>query len=88
MLQTGISLVIKFKGSLNAECAVRPPGSNVAAMPDDATAIAILFSFRTLARDGDAAPGAIAHICNEAPTHVALSTIAHICKLAPRSLRV
>ena len=49
MLQTGISLVIKFKGSLNAECAVRPHGSNVAAMPDDATAIAILFSFRTLA---------------------------------------
>ena len=44
MLQTGISLVIKFKGSLNAECAVRPPGSNVAAMPDDATARAISYT--------------------------------------------
>ena len=39
-------------------------------------------------RDGDAAPAAIAHICNEAHTHVALSTIAHICKLAPRSPRI
>ena len=47
MLQTGVSVVIKFKGSLNAECAVRPPGSNVAAVPDDATSRAILFCCRT-----------------------------------------
>lgn len=36
-----LSSVAIFKGSLNVECAVRPPSKSVAAMPDDATANAI-----------------------------------------------
>jgi len=41
MLHTGFSVNTKFSGSLKVEWAVLPPCSNVAAIPDDATAIAI-----------------------------------------------
>ena len=41
ILVTGCSNVSGFRGSLNAECAVRPPSKSVAAMPEDATAKAI-----------------------------------------------
>lgn len=40
-------------GSLNVECAVRPPSNKVAAIPDDATANAIFCCDRILARIND-----------------------------------
>jgi len=41
MLHTGKSLFIIVRGNLNIERDVRPPGNNVAAIPDDATHNAI-----------------------------------------------
>lgn len=38
MLQVGLSLLLRSKGNLNAECAVRPPDNRVDAIPDEATA--------------------------------------------------
>ncbi|GFQ66419.1 hypothetical protein TNCT_559451 [Trichonephila clavata] len=39
----------KSSGNLKAECAVRPPASRFAAMPEEATATAMSFSFLTKA---------------------------------------
>lgn len=47
ILQVGVSEYARSSGNFNAEWAVRPPSSNVAAMPDDASASAISFLFRT-----------------------------------------
>ena len=44
-----IELDVNLKGILNLECAVRPPGSSKAAIPDEATAKAIFFCDLTLA---------------------------------------
>ena len=41
MLHVGVSIIWMFNGNFNAECAVLPPGSNVAAIPDDAIAKAM-----------------------------------------------
>ena len=41
---------VGFRGMLNLECAVRPPGNRRAAIPEVATAIAILPSDRTFAK--------------------------------------
>ena len=50
MLQSGASQCVKFRGSFSVECAVRPPWSSVAAIPEEATAIAILDRCRIFAR--------------------------------------
>ena len=50
ILQTGVSDCAKFKGIFRVECAVLPPVSNVDAIPDDATAMAIFLFFRMWAR--------------------------------------
>ena len=46
-LQTDVD--VNLNGILNLECAVRPPGNNKAAMPEDATANAIFFWDLTVA---------------------------------------
>jgi hypothetical protein len=38
MLHVGVSVHCMFNGTFKADSAVRPPGSNVAAIPDDARA--------------------------------------------------
>lgn len=50
MLQVGVSVNCKFNGNLNAECAVLPPSRSVAAIPDEATANAMLFCARMVAK--------------------------------------
>lgn len=49
MLQTGDSVLTKFRRSLKAEWAALPPVRRVAAIPDDATARAMYVLCRTLA---------------------------------------
>ncbi|GFT27828.1 hypothetical protein TNCV_10461 [Trichonephila clavipes] len=48
-----IWFIMNVQWRLNVECAVRPPSSKVAAMPDDATANAIFCCDRILARIND-----------------------------------
>ena len=50
MLQIVVSSCAKLRGNLKVEFAVLPPFNNVAAMPEDATASAILFWLRTFAK--------------------------------------
>jgi len=45
MLHT--ELAVSMIGILKRECAVRPPGNMIAALPEEATAIAMPFSART-----------------------------------------
>ncbi|GFW79936.1 hypothetical protein TNCV_3899371 [Trichonephila clavipes] len=47
ILQVALSDLAKSSGNLKAECAVRPPASRVAAMPEEATATVMSFSFLT-----------------------------------------
>lgn len=49
MLQVGVSLLCIFNGNFSAEWAVLPPSSKVAAIPDEASASAILFCERIVA---------------------------------------
>ena len=50
MLQVGRSVLCKFSSSLKVECAVFPPDRSVAAIPDEATAIAMSPCSRIFAR--------------------------------------
>ena len=50
MLQMGMSIAYKSKGILKVLCKVRPPVNNVAAIPLDAVANAILPSDRSFAK--------------------------------------
>ncbi|GFR31317.1 hypothetical protein TNCT_243131 [Trichonephila clavata] len=53
ILQVALSDLSKSSGNLKAECAVQPPASRVAAMPEDATAMSlflIIKANRTLSR--------------------------------------
>lgn len=48
ILHSDSSIYVKSRRSLRVEWVVRPPGSNVAAIPDEATAIAIFYPFLIL----------------------------------------
>ena len=50
MLHTGISIACKSSGTLKVLCKVQPPVNNIAAIPLDAVANAILPSDRSLAK--------------------------------------
>ena len=50
MLHMGMSIACKSSGILKVLCNLRPPVNNVAAMPLDAVANAILPSYRSFAR--------------------------------------
>ncbi|GFY24706.1 uncharacterized protein TNCV_1017521 [Trichonephila clavipes] len=50
MLHVGVSSLARLRGNLKTECAVRPPLSNAAAIPEEATANATLRSLRIFAR--------------------------------------
>ncbi|GFU81986.1 hypothetical protein TNCV_516671 [Trichonephila clavipes] len=50
MLHIGVSSLARLRGNLKTECAVHPPLSNVAAIPEEATANATLRSLRIFAR--------------------------------------
>ena len=48
--QIGLSSLVKGCGNLNAECTVLPPGSNIAAIPNEVTAITMLSTVLTWKR--------------------------------------
>ncbi|GFR31013.1 hypothetical protein TNCT_367421 [Trichonephila clavata] len=47
ILQVALFDLAKSSGNLKAECAVQPPASRIAAMPEEATATAMSFYFLT-----------------------------------------
>lgn len=53
MLQIGVSLICMFNGNFKAECAVRPPSTRVAAIPDEANARATPFRDLILAKSNE-----------------------------------
>lgn len=53
MLLIGVSVICMFSGNFKAKCAVRPPSSRVAAIPDEANARASSFRDLILAKSNE-----------------------------------
>ncbi|CAH0401560.1 unnamed protein product [Chilo suppressalis] len=80
---TGVSAISKSMGNLNMACAVWPLGSSVAAIPDDARAMAMLPCLLTSARKTFVATGILAEVRRQGKIAIAVASSGIAATLLP-----